>query len=346
MTNNRLVLIDGHAILHRAYHAYPVSLKTREGQLTNAVYGFTRILLNTFEKISPNCAAVAFDLPKPTFRHKKFKDYKAHRPKIDDELKAQIPLAHQVVKSLNLPIFEEEGYEADDVIGSLAKQASIDKQSVGNIDVIIVTGDKDALQLIDEHIRVFMPGRGKRPDRVYDRKRFIEEYGFEPRLLIDYKALCGDASDGIPGVKGIGPVTAKRLIGKYGSVEEIYKQGLGVELNKVEASSDKITAKMKLLNTDSVIGDTKGSEINRNTKKKLLQGISSVRMSKELAEIVIDIKLDVDLSKCNIFNYDKQKIEELFEKLEFKSLMDRLPYESKESNSKPTKPQDEQMGLF
>ena len=172
----RLVLIDGHAILHRAYHAYPQTLKTRKGELTNAVYGFTSILLSVLKELKPKYVACAFDLPVPTFRHKKYKKYKAHRPKVDEELKQQIPKAKGVVRTLNIPIFEKEGYEADDVIGSLAKRAYADRrrsktpaplkgagQARINADkeVIIVTGDKDALQLINNRVKVFVPGRGK-----------------------------------------------------------------------------------------------------------------------------------------------------------------------------------------
>jgi len=322
VTNNRLVLIDGHAILHRAYHAYPPTLRTRNGRLTNAVYGFTRILLSTLEKISPKYVVVAFDLPKPTFRHKRFKDYKAHRPEVDEELKEQIPTAHEVVKTLNIPIFEVEGFEADDIIGTLAMQAGADKRRSktpinADINVIIVTGDKDALQLLNGHVQVFMPGRGRKPDRIYDHKRFKKEYGFEPEMLVDYKALVGDPSDAIPGVKGIGPVTAKRLIGKFGTVEKIYKN-----LDNIKGSvSDKLKADKK-----------------------------QARLSKELAKIVTDVPIKFNLKQAELLDYDKQKIVSLFEKLEFKSLIRKLPGEHQNKKPANTEQSDarknKQMGLF
>jgi DNA polymerase-1 len=246
---DRLLLVDGHAILHRAYHAYP-PLTTTKGELINAVYGFTSILLSVLKNLEPKYVACAFDLAKPTFRHKEFKAYKAHRPKVDEELKEQIPKAKGVVKALSIPIFEKEGFEADDVIGTIAKGAvfayqdfcvhkspakkdnfSIKTKAQGckrvhsknltdsprhsKFETIIVTGDKDALQLVDNQIKVFMPQRGKQPPQMYDRKVFLKKYGFEPRQLIDFKALAGDASDGIPGVKGVGPKTATKLIVYY-----------------------------------------------------------------------------------------------------------------------------------
>ena len=337
INKDRFVLIDGHAIIHRAYHAYPQTLKTRKGELMNAVYGFTSILLSVLKELKPKYVACAFDLPAPTFRHKKYKKYKAHRPKIDDELKQQIPKAKGVVRTLNIPIFEKEGFEADDVIGTIARQAadehgskmqmSTDKVSAGKVgvnkEVIIVTGDKDALQLIDNNIKVFMPGRGQRPAKMFDRKRFLKEYGFEPRRLIDYKGLCGDASDNIPGVKGIGPKTATKLIIKFGDIKQIYD------------NIDKIEPKIV---------------------DKLINQKDQAFLSLELAEIVIDIPMRLDLKKCRILDYDKEKVIKLFEELEFRSLIGRLPgnqsapgrpgQKDRRLKSANTKVDDKQMGLF
>jgi len=207
----RLVLIDGHALLHRAYHAYP-PLTTSKGDMVNAVYGFTSILLSVLKQLKPKYVAVTFDKKAPTFRHKEYKGYKASRPKIDDELKVQIPKIFSVVQAFNMPIFAKDGFEADDLIGTLAKQAKIDE-------VMIVTGDRDALQLVDEKIKVFIPGRSRQPVQVFDPEKFRKKYGFEPELLVDFKALAGDASDDIPGVKGIGGKGAQKLIQKFGTLE-------------------------------------------------------------------------------------------------------------------------------
>jgi len=345
---SRLVLVDGHAILHWAYHAYPQTLKTRKGELTNAVYGFTSILLSVLKELKPKYVACAFDLPVPTFRHKKYKEYKAHRPKVDEELKQQIPKAKGVVRTLNIPIFEKEGFEADDVIGTIAKGASktvaslssaarfdpvfqsqakklsrsikssapaVNRKTLSNLqpqreavakkidssvqsprepelEVIIVTGDKDALQLIDNNIKVFVPGRGKRQAKMFNRKEFIKQYGFEPRQLIDFKALCGDASDNIPGVKGIGPKTATKLIVQFGGVKQIYENLDKIELKVV----DKLTKQ----------------------KKQAL-------LSFKLAKIVTDVKMKLDLKKCRVLDYDKERVIQLFKELEFMSLIGRLP---------------------
>jgi len=338
---DRFVLIDGHAIIHRAYHAYPQTLKTRKGELTNAVYGFTSILLTVLRQLKPKYVAVAFDLPKPTFRHIEFKDYKAQRPKVDEELKEQIPRAHEVVETLNIPIFEVEGFEADDVIGSLAFQAKLPniknkKLNIKNtykiskikkrkkireyrsprksLETIIVTGDKDALQLIDNNIKVFMPGGGQRPAKMFDRKRFLKEYGFEPRQLVDYKALSGDPSDNIPGVKGIGPKTASKLIIKFGGIKQIYDN-----IDKIESKVvDKLT----------------------NQKDQAL-------LSLRLAKIVTDVGIKLDLKKCRLLDYDKEKVKELFEELEFKSLINRLPgVKMVKKDQGKQKSEDRQMGLF
>lgn len=317
---SRLVLIDGHAILHRAYHAYP-PLTTSKGELVNAVYGFTSIFFSVLDLLKPKYAVVAFDLPKPTFRHKKYKAYKAHRPKVDQELVDQIPRAHQVVQTLNIPIFEVEGFEADDVIGTLAKKLvslrSV-RRHVGppreTLELIIVTGDKDAFQLISNTVKVLIPSRGKKPAQLIDRKAFLERYGFEPRYLVDFKALAGDPSDGIPGVAGIGFKTAQKLIVQFGSLKEIYSQ-----LDRMETI---VAARLKA------------------QKKQAL-------LSYKLAEIVTQVPLKLDLSQCLLSDYDQQKVIHLFEELEFKSLIKRLPGQGKEERAVAKKiDENKQMGLF
>ena len=206
----RLVLIDGHAILHRAYHAFPSTLKTRKGELVNAVYGFSRMLLTVLEDLKPQYLVVAFDLPQPTFRHQEYVGYQIQRPEMDKELFGQIERVYQIVKALNIPIFTAPGFEADDVIGTLAKQAK-------NLEVMIVTGDRDIMQLVNKKVKVYSPRKGFAEPEIFDEKKVKEFLGITPQQVIDYKALTGDPSDNYPGVSGIGPKTAVKLLSRFKS---------------------------------------------------------------------------------------------------------------------------------
>jgi len=212
---NRLVLIDGNAILHRAYHALP-PLTAPDGSVVNAVYGFGTMLLRLIGDLKPTHVAVAFDRPKPTFRKKLFEGYQAKRPKMDEELVSQISTIHDLLSSFGIPIFEVDGFEADDVIGTLAKQSKDQ--------VIIVTGDKDLLQLVkDDQIFVYMPTKGLSQAKLYDEKAVAERMGVAPDKIPDFKALAGDPSDNYPGVAGIGPKTAVALLTKYKTIEGVLK---------------------------------------------------------------------------------------------------------------------------
>src|SRR3990167_6902851 len=212
---SKLVLVDGHALFHRAFHAMP-PLTTTKGELVNAVFGFTSMLLRVLNDIKPEYAVVCFDTAAPTFRHTEYTAYKAHRLAAPEQMHEQLPRVKEVVDSLGIPIFTLEGYEADDIIGTLANQA-------GSHEVLIVTGDRDALQLVNKHIKAYMPGKSLSDIQIWDGDRVKQKYRFEPRQLIDFKALAGDASDNIPGVRGVGEVTATRLIKEFGSIENIYK---------------------------------------------------------------------------------------------------------------------------
>lgn len=284
----RLVLIDGHAILHRAYHAFPTTLRTRRGEIVNAVYGFTRILLTVLKDLKPEYAAVAFDLPVPTFRHKEYVGYQVQRPAMDEELKGQIERVQEIVKVLNMPIFAVAGFEADDVIGSLVKQATQKK-----IEAIIITGDKDMMQLVTRQVKVYSPVRGFAEAKLFGEKEVEKLLGTKPNQIIDYKALVGDPSDNYPGVPGIGPKTAVQLLGRFGSLKRIYK-----EIQKIE---------------------------NKKLREKLVSGKESAELSKKLATIVTDAPVKLSLKACRVKDYDPGITRRLFEELEFRSLLNKLP---------------------
>src|SRR5437667_9599880 len=211
-----LVLIDGHAIIHRAFHAVPEDLATSKGELVNATFGFTSILIKALTEIKPDYIAVTFDRPAPTFRHENYAEYKAHRPTLPENMRPQFGRIREVVKAFGIPIYEKDGFEADDVLGTLSVQAT----QLG-VDTIIYTGDMDTLQLVNEHVVVKVAKRGITEITEYDEEGVKARYGFEPGKLPDYKGLVGDKSDNIPGVPGIGEKTASKLIAEYGSLENV-----------------------------------------------------------------------------------------------------------------------------
>jgi len=306
----KLVLIDGHALLHRAYHAFPTSLRTRKGEIVNAVYGFTRILLTVLKELQPEYVAVAFDLPVPTFRHKEYVGYQVQRPEMDKELKGQIQRVWEVVKALNIPIFTAPGFEADDVIASLAKQAQRKFQIPNSkFQIFIVTGDKDMMQLVREGVKVYAPGKGFSEGEFFDRQKVKEVLGVWPEQVVDYKALVGDASDNYPGVPGIGPKTAVKLLEEFRDLGNIYKN-----LKKIAPS----------------------------IAQKLIAGKESAQLSKKLATIVTNAPVKLNLKACRLKDYDPQKVRQLFEELEFKSLLNKLPAQEVEK----AKPKTEQIPLL
>src|SRR4030042_5523434 len=216
----KLVLIDSNALIHRAYHALP-PLTTKKGELVNAVYGFTSVLLNVLNRFKPDFIVATFDLKEPTFRHKEFKDYKATRVKAPDDLYEQIPRVKEIFEAFNIPVVEKEGYEADDLIATFARKT---EKLHPDVEVIVVTGDLDTLQLVGERIKVFALRKGMSDSVLYDKKAIFERYGLKPEQIIDYKGLRGDPSDNLPGVRGVGEKTATELLKKYKTVEEIFKK--------------------------------------------------------------------------------------------------------------------------
>jgi DNA polymerase-1 len=288
----KLMLIDGHALAYRAFFALPVdAFSTSEGELTNAVYGFLLILLHALQEEEPDYIAVTFDAAAETFRHEEYEEYKAHRPPMREEMRSQMDRIREVVRALNIPIFEVEGYEADDLIGSLARQAS--EQGV---ETVVVTGDNDTLQLVTPTVKVMTPGGHSQrfsDAKLFDEEKVREKYGIEPDLLADYKALVGDKSDNIPGVAGIGDKTARQLIQEYGTVEEIYEHLEDIEPGRA---------------------------------RQALEGQrEQALLSKRLATIVTHAPITLDLEKCRTNDYDRQEVTELFRELEFRSLVQRLP---------------------
>jgi len=219
-TSPTFLLVDGNAIIHRAFHALPPTLTDKKGRPTNAVFGFARIFLAALKQFRPSHVAVAVDMPGKTFRDDLFKEYKAKRVKAPQELYDQIPLVKDFLASLEVPCFGVEGYEADDVIGTLTKRVP---EELGGAEVVILTGDGDTLQLVNGHVKVALPQRGLQPPTLFDGAAVAGKYdSLTPKQIIDYKALRGDASDNIPGVPGIGEKTAMELIKKFGRLKEIY----------------------------------------------------------------------------------------------------------------------------
>jgi len=284
----KLILIDGNAIIHRAYHALP-PFTTKQGELVNAVYGFASTLLSVIAEFQPDYVVASFDLAGKTFRHEKFEDYKATRVKGDDELYAQIPRVKEVVKAFNIPIYEQAGFEADDVIGTIAKQIAQNKE---DIETIIVTGDMDTLQLINDTTSVYTMRRGLSDSVLYDSEKVFERYGLLPGQIIDYKALRGDPSDNIPGVKGIGEKTAVTLLQKYLTLDGVYEN----------------------------IEEIKGA-----VKEKLVRDKVQAYLSKELATISLDAPVELELEKAVLHDFNRETIVKLFSELNFFSLIKRLP---------------------
>lgn len=287
----RLILIDSHAIIHRAYHALP-PLTTPSGEPINAVYGFTTILLRIVRELKPDYIAAAFDLPGPTFRHVAYERYKAQRPETPSDLASQFAKVREVVDVFDIARFEKEGYEADDVIGTIAKKLEKKKE----IEVIVVTGDMDALQLVRPRLKVYSMRKGVSDIVVYDEAAVKERFGFPPERIVDFKGLKGDPSDNIPGVKGIGEKTAGELIRIFGAIEEIYKA-----LKKAD------------------------KRITPSVAAKLREGAEDAKFSRDLARMKTDVSISFSLEKLKWRDgKNRDVIKKLFERFGFFSLLKRF----------------------
>ncbi|MBI2674478.1 MAG: DNA polymerase I [Candidatus Yanofskybacteria bacterium] len=305
----KLVLIDGHALVHRAFHALPPTLNSPKGVPTNAVFGFTSVLLKMIKDLKPDYIAAAFDLAAPTFRHEEFAEYKAHRVKAPDELYVQIPLVKEMLTAFGVPIYEKAGFEADDLIGSLAEKSKKDK----SIQTIIMTGDLDTLQLIDnKRVVVFTLRKGVTDTVIYDEDEVFKRYGLKPEQLNDFKGLKGDPSDNIPGVPGVGEKTSSELIKEFENLENLY-QFLENQKSEIKNQNDKEKIKnfKKPLTTKLV--------------EKLLENKDMAFFSKKLATIVRDVDVDFSLDKSDwLKNLKKEEVDKQLKELGFYSLTKRF----------------------
>lgn len=291
---DKLLLIDGNSIMNRAFYGIMGSkmLTTKDGKYTNAVYGFLAILFKTLEEISPQYIAVTFDLKGKTKRHELYDGYKATRKGMPNELAEQMPIIKEVLRAMNIDIIEKEGYEGDDILGTLSKK--YEKQ---NIEVVILSGDRDTFQLASDKITIYIPRTkaGKTETEHYDRKKVKEEYNIEPEQLIEVKALQGDTSDNIPGVPGIGEKTALTLIQEYQNIENLYKL--------IEEGKDK----------------TKGKQ-----REKLIENKELAFLSKELGTINTKVPLEDTIDEIKVKEWDKKKVLEIFKELRFNRYIERF----------------------
>ncbi|MBI4090143.1 MAG: DNA polymerase I, partial [Candidatus Kerfeldbacteria bacterium] len=287
----RLVIVDGNALIHRSFHALP-PLTTKQGELINAVYGFTTVLLKMFRELKPTHVVVCFDRREKTFREKEYADYKATRVKAPQELYDQIPKVKELVESFNIPALDKAGYEADDLIGTITRH-------VRGVDKIIVTGDMDTLQLVDDETSVYTLRKGLGESVTLDPAAVKERFGITPEQLIDFKALRGDPSDNIPGVKGVGEKTAAELLQEFGTIEKLY------------AALAKDTPKAK--------------KLKPGLRERLLDEKQNAWLSKRLATIVRDVPVKFTLNQAARKRYDRQQVTKLFQGLGFTSLLSKLP---------------------
>jgi len=303
-----LLLIDGNAIMHRAYHALP-PFRSSDGTPTNVVYGYLSMLNKVVTDFKPDYLISCFDTPKDTFRNKLFKEYQSQRPKIDDDFIVQIPLVKQAVDAAGIERMEKDGYEADDLIGTITRIFEKNK-----FRVVILTGDKDIFQLITESVFVASPQLGLANIKIFDRSEVEKKLDVSPNQIIEYKALAGDPSDNYPGASGIGPKTACKLIHQFGTVEEIYKNINNIESEKVK-------------------------EILKKEKDNVL-------ISKKLAAIMTNVDIDLDIEKLKFKGFNKKLIDFLTQ-YQMNTLTKRIfSVKEVEKKEEVKKEKPDQIGLF
>jgi DNA polymerase-1 len=292
MPTDTIIIIDGNSLVHRAFHAIP-PLSTSQGLVTNAVYGFTNMLLKIIADESPTMIVVAFDKGKITFRHTDFEDYKANRAATPDDLKPQFPILKDLLKAMRIKIFETEGYEADDLIGSITEKA----EQIG-VKSIVVTGDRDALQLVSPLTTVKLTKKGISELDEYDEGKVWDRYGITPGQYIDFKGLTGDASDNIPGIPGIGEKTATRLLKEYGTLEEVLAHA---------------------------------GELSGRTGELVSSAREQAELSKKLVTIHREVPVKIDLEECRWQGPDYKELLEIFKTLEFKKLIKSIYNDSRKN---------------
>jgi len=295
VSQDTILLIDGNSLVHRAFHAVP-PLTTSKGLLTNAIYGFTSMLLKLLAKIRPERIAVAFDTGKKTFRHNDYDQYKAQRSPTPDDLRPQFPILKDVLRAMRIKIIEVEGYEADDLLGTLSAKAE-----QAGLKTLIVTGDRDTLQLVSPLTRVLLTKKGISELDEYDESKIWDRYGITPKQYVDLKGMTGDPSDNVPGISGIGEKTATRLLKEYGTLEEIL------------AHADELTGR---------------------TRELVKTFGHQARFSKQLVTICREVPVDIDLEHCCWQGPDYKELLELFKKLEFKTLIKSIYFENLNNNGR------------
>jgi DNA polymerase I len=303
----KLLIIDTFNFLHRAYHAIPSTFRSADGQPTNAIYGFTSMVINVLDQIKPDYMVAALDGREPTFRSVDFTAYKAHRKPMEADLESQIPAVFEIIDAFGVKKILVEGYEADDVIGTVATKFK------GKVEITIVSNDKDLWQLAGNGITIMVPGKKGAIDWMGE-KEVDARLGFEAEKVADYKGLRGDPSDNIPGVYGIGEVTATNLIKEFGSVEEIYKN-----IEKVKPES---------------------------LKEKLLNNYEIALTSKKLAQIILDVPFELSLEECKFSTFNRGNLEGVLKKYNFKSLLRRLGLDDGTSKTKEEEVNDNQLSLL
>lgn len=284
---NRIAVIDGNSLINRAYYAMRNPMITKEGIFTHGIFGFINMLEKIKRDYEPTHMAIAFDMKAPTFRHKEYEDYKAGRKKMPPELAMQIPLLKDVLHAMNIKQIEMEGFEADDIIGTIVKSAETE-----GLEPYIITGDKDELQLASDITKVIITRKGVSEFEIYDRQAMIDKYGFTPTQFIDFKGLMGDQSDNIPGVPGVGEKTATKLILQFGSVENLIE------------NSDDITPK--------------------GVKTKIQDNVQLAVMSKRLATINTSVPMEIDFEEYKLTEPDYDALVEIYSKLEFNKFIQKL----------------------
>lgn len=282
----KLLLIDGNAIFHRAFHALPLLTDAR-GNYTNAVYGFTKMLFEILKIEKPDFLAIAFDHKDKTFRHHEFVEYKANRAAPPPELYPQLPVLLKLLEVFEIPLFQKTGFEADDIIGTLSKQA----EQSESLQTSILTGDKDAFQLVDDRVRVIVPQKGMSETTTYDPSEVERKMGLRPDQIVDYKALRGDASDNIPGVKGIGDKQAVEMLQKYDNLDNLYQHL---------------------------------EELKPAQRQKLADNRETAYLSRKMATIIRDMPIKLDLEQCKLHTWPMENAREALTSLGFKTLLKNL----------------------